>query len=206
MTKIFGIGLNKTGTTTLGRCFELLRYTHTSCSMKLFEDYRAGDFSDIYETVEKFDTFEDWPWPLMYKELDKKYPGSKFILTIRKDHNIWLKSIKKHSLKTNPIYHCRKLAYGYYYPQYNEGKYIRAYEKHNKEVIEYFKNRPNDFLIINWEEGDGWEKLCKFLGKRIPKKAIPHCNKSSTTNKGWRVLAAKILNTLWAMIMGILRK
>ena len=36
--KIFGTGLNKTGTTTLGRCFKILGFSHQSGSPSLLED------------------------------------------------------------------------------------------------------------------------------------------------------------------------
>ena len=36
-----------------------------------------------YAMVDRFDAFEDNPWPVLYKELDARFPGSKFILTRR---------------------------------------------------------------------------------------------------------------------------
>ncbi len=59
-----------------------------------------------------------------------------------------------------------------------ESNFISAYENRNNEIIEYFADRPNDFLVINWEEGDGWDKLCNFLGYPIPDEPLPHMNKS----------------------------
>jgi len=38
---------------------------------------------------------EDNPWPLIYKELDKRIPGCKFILTLR-DEESWYSSVKRH--------------------------------------------------------------------------------------------------------------
>ena len=44
-----------------------------------------------YAMVEQFDAFEDNPWPLLYRELDERFPGSKFILTRRPTEN-WINS------------------------------------------------------------------------------------------------------------------
>ena len=39
--------------------------------------------------------------------------------------------------------------------------------------MEYFKNRPQDFLNLDIIGGEGWEKLCEFLGKPIPDVPFP---------------------------------
>jgi len=41
--KIFGIGLNKTGTKTLGRCFEALGRNSLSFRADLLSQFRVGD-------------------------------------------------------------------------------------------------------------------------------------------------------------------
>ena len=119
--KIFGIGLNKTGTTTLSQCGRILGYRCTSCSRSLLEDWvLRNDLSRIRAVVNQFDLFEDWPWPLIYQELDLMFPGSKFILTTRRNESLWLASLKKHSMRTHPTQHCRQLAYGYSFPHRHE--------------------------------------------------------------------------------------
>jgi hypothetical protein len=180
LPKVFGIGLNKTGTTTLGKCGLILGYRCMSFNRSLLEDVVL---KKNYEKVKKITNchnfFEDWPWPLIYKELDEMYPGSKFILTYRRDERIWLESLKRHSLNGNPKKHCRKLAYGYNYPHSNERFHMDFYKKHNDSVRSYFKNRIQDFLEICWEKGDGWKKLCNFLGKETPSIKVPHEMKGS---------------------------
>jgi len=29
-------------------------------------------------------------------------------------------------------------------------------------------------LVVCWENGDGWDKLCSFLNKRKPDEPFPH--------------------------------
>lgn len=187
--KIFGIGLNKTGTTTLGECGKILGFKCTSVDRDLLKDVVLdNNFQRIKNTVKQFDLFEDWPWPLIYKELDEMFPGSKFILTTRKSEEAWLKSLKSHSMRTHPTGHCRKLAYGYNYPHKHESEHIKFYRNHNKNVREYFKNRPSDFLELCWENGDGFEKLCNFLDRKTPDLPVPHANKGSSNRVSKKVL------------------
>ena len=190
--RIFGIGLNKTGTSTLGSCGEMLGYRVKGCDKELLQDVRLkNDFTRIREAVENHDLFEDWPWPLIYKELDKMYPGSKFILTVRKNEKKWIESLKKHSLKTPPDNHCRKLAYDYNYPFGHEKKHLQFYRKHNDEVREYFRGRESDFIELCWENGDGWDKLCPFLGMEVPETPFPHTNKTIDKKRTSRKLVLK---------------
>lgn len=179
--KVFGIGLNKTGTTTLHECGKILGYRCTSCSRSLLEDIvLRGDLRATKELADQYDLFEDWPWPLIYKELDELYPGSKFILTVRKTKETWLNSLRSHALRTLPRLHCRKLAYGHDYPQGHESEHVDYYERHNQDARDYFRNRPNDFLEVCWENGDGFAELCAFLGCAIPDAPFPHANSAGS--------------------------
>ena len=91
--KVFGIGLSKTGTTSLARALEILGYNVKDCLG--ITKYSKGDISSINETaLDTYDALTDTPIPNFYRELDKKYPNSKFILTVR-DMDGWLNSCRK---------------------------------------------------------------------------------------------------------------
>ena len=68
-------------------------------------------------------------------------------------------------------------------PVGNENIYIACYERHNREVQEYFAKRPDDLLIIDLPNDDGWSRLCPFLGHDIPNEPFPHANKASWSRK-----------------------
>jgi hypothetical protein len=177
--KIFGIGLNKTGTKTLRKCMETLGYRCYGCDRELLKDVvLRKDLKNVVSIVNQYDFFEDWPWPLIYKELDQLYPGSKFILTTRGSHRVWYNSLCKHSLRTHPFKHCRKLAYGFNYPQKYFIHHAYFYHKHKAKVLRYFAGNKN-FTRLCWENGDGWNELCNFLKKPVPDVPFPHENKSS---------------------------
>ena len=48
-----------------------------------------------FEQVHKYDAFQDNPWPILFRELDESFPGSKFIMT-RRNSDSWIKSVVKH--------------------------------------------------------------------------------------------------------------
>ena len=182
MSKLFGIGFHKTGTTTLDKVYQILGYNACPVRTDLAESLSNGNVEPTFEVVKQFDAFQDNPFPILYKELDQAFPGSKFIMTVRADDK-WLKSIVNSFGKEKTL--MRKWIYGKKFgaPKGNEEVYLARYQQHNYEVREYFKNRTEDFLEISWENGDGWEKICSFLNVPIPEIAFPHANKGDYTSK-----------------------
>lgn len=124
---------------------------------------------------------KNWPWPLAYKELDKQYPSSKFILTRRKNSEVWYSSLKRHADRCSSSTKFRKLIYEYSDIHQHKEEFIAYYEMHNQNVREYFADRPDNFIELCWEAGDGWPKLCRFLDVDIPHKPFPHLNRSRST-------------------------
>ena len=127
--------------------------------------------------MKKYDTGTDSSIANSYKELDKAFPGSKFILTTRNLKG-WLRSYK-HMLSNGFQYMgdeqiVQLSLYGSVY--FNKKKYRKGFFKHHLEAKDYFKDRPKDFLIMDFSKGDGWEKLCKFLDKPIPDIPFPFFN------------------------------
>lgn len=176
--KIFGIGLSKTGTSSLARALEIIGY-RTKDYMGI-ESYIRGDLASLDKnTLEKNDAFTDTPIPSFYKELDQKYPNSKFILTVR-DEEGWLKSCKKQftqKLADKQNEAQKKLFTDIYgCSVFDEEFFKSGYNKFVKSVLDYFENRAEDLLVLDIAAGDGWEKLCPFLDKPIPDIAFPKAN------------------------------
>ena len=61
-------------------------------------------------------------------------------------------------------------------PLGNERVYVERYERHNREVLEYFASRPKDLLVLDLSAGHGWPQLCPFLGHPTPEFPFPWRN------------------------------
>ena len=193
--KVFGIGFNKTGTSTLGACLQRLGYNHVSHSSAMLGAFQDGDFDRVIAETRKYDSFEDWPWPLMFRQYYAEYGDDAcYILTVRSSPASWVDSLKKHSLTTNPERPMRAAILGYKYPHGYEQEHIRLYEEHNRTVRAYFAARPKaPFIELCWERGDGWAELCAFLGVNVPDAPFPHIRpRESGTDP--RIIAANQAN------------
>ncbi|WP_299106678.1 sulfotransferase [uncultured Winogradskyella sp.] len=167
--KIFCIGYNKTGTTTLGKSLKMLGYKHSSFDRKIYRKYYLkSKYNKIIDYTSKFESFDDLPWLKedMIPVLDKAFPGSKFIYLTREEH-AWKKSFYKWTYKTKGAY-----------PDVEEG--WEAYKKHEAFVLDYFKAHPKDqFIVLDVKDKTGFEKLALFLGKTPIQANFPHFNQTS---------------------------
>jgi 3'-phosphoadenosine 5'-phosphosulfate (PAPS) 3'-phosphatase len=183
--KIFGIGLSKTGTSSLAHALEILGFRVKDYPG--IERYSAGDLDAAIsdDVLSEFDAFTDTPIPSFYRELDEKFPGSKFILTVR-DSDGWLKSCKKQF--TQKLADKQNEAHnGLFMDLYNstifdETKFREGYDRFVEGVEQYFQDRPEDLLVMDVVGGDSWDKLCTFLECDIPVIPFP---KANVTNIRW---------------------
>lgn len=163
--KIFAIGFNKTGTTSIHVLLSSLRY----------RSYHNPDWVTSIRSYRLFSTqaFSDGEFA-NFRSLDKYYPRSKFILNIR-DLDEWLDSRLVHVSYMNTTFGDRA-------PSWSRANninpniegWILERNEYHLEVMEYFKNRANDLLIVNYVRDPlAAEKIADFLGKKkIGKK--PH--------------------------------
>jgi hypothetical protein len=189
--KILGIGLGRTGTTSLALALETLGYRTKHCPHFYLDG--EGDLVISPEDVREYEALTDEPTILVFKHVDRRYPGSKFILTVREIRG-WLTSIENNG---NALREVRKqdpavpvlfeALYGS--STFDRDAYSEAYRQHVVGVREYFADRPQDLLIMNICAGDGWEKLCRFLSKPVPDGSFPKRNVFGVSD--WSTLLKK---------------
>ena len=176
--KVFCVGFQKTGTSSLRDALKLLGYRVTGVFGRDL-DYTSLKSTYIargLQSARKFDAVEDVPWPLMFRELDIAFPNSKFVLTVR-DTDAWYRSISNHF---GPVPQAlQQLTYGEDAPSPigHEDRYRAVYEAHNESVCRYFADDPLRLLIMDLEKGDGWKELGDFLGREdVPSGRFIHTN------------------------------
>lgn len=184
--RIFGVGLSKTGTVSLHQALKLLGYDswHWSSAHAAKSIWQEMKSEGRSQSLERYEALTDLPIPILYRELDVAYPGSKFILTLRNEEK-WLESIRRHFLPehnpwrsgwdSDPFSHrVHHLTYGR--TDFDPEAFLARYRQHNAEVQEYFKHRPNDLVLLHLDKKHGWGKLCHFLDRIEPDVPFPHEN------------------------------
>lgn len=170
--KVFVIGFQKTGTTSLEHALEHLEYRVYGGDKNLLKfDNRDALKDYIKDTLQNWDAVQDMPWPLFYKELYDLYPDAKYILTIR-DSEKWIRSVVTYFASIRIPLH-QKI---YHVPcaEGNESRYLEVYENINAEILVFFKDKPN-FLIMEMGRNFDYKTLCHFLNlEEIPQGNFPH--------------------------------
>lgn len=204
--KIFCIGSNKTGTTSLEKLFSLFGFElgNQAAAEILSLDWLINQNAErIIKYCYTAEAFQDVPfsYPGLFKELDKAFPNSKFILTVRNSPDEWFKSLVRFHTNvfssdptrppsedelTNATYRYKGYAFEimallYGYPKtslYDESAYKNHYVTDNDEKRTYFKDRPNDFIEINLAVKEDFLRLCDFLGVETNINDFPWLNRS----------------------------
>lgn len=189
--KIFVIGLSKTGTTSIGDALSYLGYRRLGWgdvrSRHLVHTWAHGNLQPHLDIARYYDAFEDLPWGQVHREMAEHFPDSKFVLSLRKDEETWLRSVETHFGRG------RWLAYSYFYGadvyEGNEEVIRASYRNHTAQVREYFKDQPERLVELDIDLGDAnWEVLCRVAicpGGYPPSIGFPRSNAAVSWNSNF---------------------
>ena len=202
--KIFCIGLNKTGTTTVERVLKDFGYALGDQveGELLMEAWYQRDFKRIIKFCKTAEAFQDIPFSLPYtfQHLDVAFKDAKFILSRRNSAEEWYNSLTRFHSKLwadgeriptiedlknaeyrAPNYTYTANRYIYDTPEndpYNKAILLEFYKQHNQAVKAYFRSRPEKLLIINVSVSSDYVKLCQFLDQPVNAEDFPWKNKT----------------------------
>ena len=191
--KVFVVGPNKSGTTSMGAFLAQigLKLSHQPSFECLIEDWGSSCWSRIIQLVEGSDAFQDVPFsfPPTFAAMDTAFPGSKFILTVRDSPAAWVASARSfYSRIELDKYvgagwskrlgkHARRFCGG------NSTAEDYWYRCQLRMVRAYFKERPDDLLEVNLNDPHAAERICGFLNTSCPVGTkMPRKNQRLDTN------------------------
>lgn len=181
---IFCIGLSKTGTRSLHDALQILGFrslhwggpdlataVQRGPEIKALVETALREGRPLLDDLEETDAYSDIEaLSTRFDVLDRQYPGSRFILTVRPLDD-WLESRRAH-VEANIARHARGEYAGTFLTVDLEGWAAQATE-HERRVRTHFADRPGDLLVMDITTGDGWEVLCPFLGRDDPGVPFP---------------------------------
>jgi hypothetical protein len=195
-SKIFGIGLSRTGTLSLSAALQTLgiETRHYPNDVRTQDELRRGYYElSILQTVQAITDIVVSPF---YAQFDTVYRDSRFILTTRPT-DAWLTSVEKHfrnyvEFRRDPfddfVLAC---VYGTLHFSSDRLRYVK--ELHEENVGRYFASEPHKLLVLDVSTAAGWEPLCAFLDRPVPQEPYPHLNKERAEpavprRRSWRRL------------------
>ena len=192
------------------------------------------DFNEVFKHSGKnFKACCDFPAAPHWKSILKCYPNAKVVLTLR-DPESWYSSCMGtifHFQPDGP--YCKnwsnlptRIALASNLPapgfakmvstvltrnafnfDYSKENLIKCFNEYNESVI---RECPKDKLLV-FRATDGWEPLCKFLGKQIPNVPYPQRNSTKEFQRhkmlmnmaGCLIMATPIIIVLVAYVVGL---
>lgn len=201
-SKIFCIGFNKTGTTSLYHALlrEGLKVGDQPTAERLLASYVDGNFDPIVEYCKTARAFQDVPFsmPNTYRHLCHAFPDAKFILSVRDSGDQWYESQLRFAAKrlgrTPTLKDLKEAEYcwkGWSY-QYHQAVFgngvefedkqakIHTYEQHIADVQNFFRDKPGQLLVLNVGEEGSFSKFCQYLGIRSKHTAFPWAKRTAS--------------------------
>ncbi|MFN8392879.1 MAG: sulfotransferase [Bdellovibrionota bacterium] len=164
--KLFNCGLSKTGTTSIVSALKILNIpsVHSAdigirIQQWCLHGARAG--SPPPPELTQYDGFADGPLWTVTLDLLETIPDCKVIITDR-DFDSWLNSAAIHVLAN------RLGATPGNLKQFHADLWEQDYKRAHTIYDVAFERYPNRVLRMNLESGDGWGRLCPFLGILSP--------------------------------------
>jgi Sulfotransferase domain len=187
--KVFGVGLSKTGTTSLARALDRLGFHAMHYTNAL-----TGEVLRV-EDAFLFDALVDTPVCAVFETLYRLFPRALFVLSVR-DPTAWETSFAAHnrahndaadpgalvdSLASRGGAHRleRALIYaGLYRGHPDAGAARQGWESRVRGF--FAAHDPARLLVMDIPGGDGWSTLCPFLGRPVPDEPFPWENRTPT--------------------------
>ena len=183
--KIFGIGLSRTGTTSLAAALQTLGY-HTLH----WTNPQTNELIGLAD-ADGADALTDIPAAALFEEFFTRFPDARFIYTTRPLEG-WAASFTAHIQRQHNLGDfCALRAalqagadfpWGARYLQIMRPLYAAhpsaaaAYLHHDARVRGFFARQPERLLPLDIFAGAGWAPLCYFLGLPVPAAPFPHHN------------------------------
>lgn len=209
LKKIFGIGIGRTATKSLTAALEILGYNCVHWMPDRATALEVVTGAKVSRIVEQKEAVIDMILPLIYyREYVDRFPDAKFILTTRETES-WLRSMKRHMIRMrtpDPTNFSAEPYGSLILKSWTTGmdgdqQLVNAFLSHNQSVRDFFAGRDAHFLEMNIIDGDGWKKLCPFLGVvepnvPFPDQKYPMCESTTyniNTKRNTLALATMIL-------------
>ena len=169
----------RTGSRSLASALTILGYRVCHWSPERLSDVIHGKTPNPhFRRYDDVDAILDIPNTTFYREIMAAYPSNRIILTLRNEdewwasiykHYIWVRKNLSGTLLDEAIV-SQQITFGPI--DTNEFLYRKRFREHQEAILN-LDLPPDRFLSINICAGEGWDKLCKWLGSPIPDCPFP---------------------------------
>ena len=180
--KIFGVGLSRTGTTSLANAFRQIGLKVIHFDPNIIFPFLRGpnhsnfNYTGVYDDV---DAVFDLPSAFLYQELLQVYPHAKFVSSFR-DPVSWFSSFSTYLQSMGFLigsFTRRMHAQVYGSEEPDAALWIKNFREHYLKVSTLIPaTQLFSFDVLN-APADIMQQLCHFVGVTCENKSFPHANR-----------------------------
>lgn len=161
--KVLGVGLPKTGTTSLHKAFGILGINSIHCPLS-------------WDSMIQYEAATDSPCVLWYRRVHQEFPFCRFVYTMR-EIDSWIESSRNHYARRAPaIEYLKFRRWIFHRDTFDEAQWKKVYHAHQREVESYCEIHSVQLLHLPIDQRPTWGPLCEFLGVAVPTEPFPHEN------------------------------
>ncbi|ODA30613.1 sulfotransferase [Veronia pacifica] len=184
MSKVFIVGLPRTGTTSLCKaCIDLgFSTAHTAYTV---------------ETIVNAEVVADTPVFNDYMLLHRKYPDARFIY-LERPLAVWLPSISRllsrmadnlfseHGGFNDTIKRCFFNTFqGLTTDKIDDFEFLETcYQQHRRQALHYFQQNKTNYICLDIADADCHDLLCQFLNVPLQHRRMPRLNVTGKSRHG----------------------
>lgn len=193
--EVICLGLFRTGTNSLKKGLEILGYKNCHHFFEFSDHPEQEEFINKLCKKEKvnlknlykyYDCAADVPTALFVEEVFSQYPNALYVANTRETDSWYascLETVFFEPCASKPHIECLNeyIWKDYFNDKFGEKEHaIKRFNEHYELIRQTI---PKNQLLDNYNVKDGWEPLCGFLGKVIPKCTFPNSNSASEFRK-----------------------
>lgn len=142
-----------------------LGFSHCGYDRDLMRTLQAGDVEGCLEFASYFNSLDDLPWstPEFVAAYRQRFHAARYVM-LERDETSWLRSY-----------------FGYFGERCTPEEALRRFRDHRSRILDLLAGEEH-VLRMNICAGEGYEKLCPFLGVPVATMPFPFENRGSLSS------------------------
>ena len=172
--KIILVGYPGTGLNTTVKALEVIGAKVWDKPLGVKDGLLTKSFKKLESKFSSFNVFAGFPFSNHYQSFKQLYgKDCKVILNVRNPEDWYSELSAANKSKNSHVLDYVFSDMEALKKSQKKKKAIQKYMNHNMDVMDFFAEKDEDILILEYGKHNKWKRLCEFLGTSVPDQKYP---------------------------------